>query len=199
MKKGVIAVFDFDGTLTKKDSVIEFAKHCVGKQRLFGGMMKSLPWILAWKFRILDGGKAKLHLFSSLYKGMEYSAFRRRCNDFISNVEEFQREDVVDKLHRHLQAGHRVFIVSASIREWILPWAMNQGVKETNVIGTGMEVDTEGIITGRFSTPNCKGVEKVRRLKSVVTDLEEYEVYAYGDSAGDLQMLAIADHPEMIK
>lgn len=130
---------------------------------------------------------------------MEYSAFRRRCNDFISNVEEFQREDVVDKLHRHLQAGHRVFIVSASIREWILPWAMNQGVKETNVIGTGMEVDTEGIITGRFSTPNCKGVEKVRRLKSVVTDLEEYEVYAYGDSAGDLQMLAIADHPEMIK
>lgn len=199
MKKGIIAVFDFDGTLTKKDTFIEFARHCVGWNRLLWGMIRCLPWLIVWKSKILDGGKVKQRLFSLLYKGMDFSTFQNYCNSFIPFIKDFERKEIVEKLNYHLHRHHKVYIISASINDWIAPWAFAQGLQEKNVIGTGIEVDNVGKLTGRFSTPNCRGMEKVRRLKEAEPDFPEHELFVYGDSSGDHELLTIADHPEIIK
>lgn len=61
------------------------------------------------------------------------------------------------------------------------------------VLGTKVEVDAAGCLTGRFATPNCYGPEKVRRIEAVWPHREQYDVSAFGDSRGDKEMLDYAD------
>lgn len=199
LKMEIIAVFDFDGTLTKKDTFIEFAKYVVGKRNLLFGILKNFLWLAMWKLKLLDGGKAKQRLFSSLFKGMSFSKFQKYCKDFASLIESFERQDMVSKLNYHIRANHKVYIISASIADWIAPWAQAQGVMEENILGTGVEIDTTGRITGLFSTPNCNGVEKVKRLREKEPDISVNKLYVYGDSSGDQPLFTIADHAERVK
>ena len=81
-------------------------------------------------------------------------------------------------------------MVSASVEEWILPWCLTIGI--THVIATRLEQEDK-ILTGRLSTKNCYGLEKVQRIKGVF-DLEGFStIYAYGDSVGDKELIDIAD------
>lgn len=189
-----IAVFDFDGTLTRKDSFIEFASHAVGWPRLLLGISVNFHSILAWKLRLMDGGQAKEKLFSWLFKGMPMSDFHRLCKSFVERIYKFERNHLIGRLHDHLHRGDKVIIVSASVPDWIIPWAVNYGIMEDDVIGTEVEVDDNGRLTGKFSTPNCNGPEKVNRLKERVPDLSDYEICVYGNSSGDKSLMEIADH-----
>jgi HAD superfamily phosphoserine phosphatase-like hydrolase len=90
---------------------------------------------------------------------------------------------------RHIENDDTVYIVTASMRDWVSFWAERYKV---TVIGTELEV-RDGRLTGRMATPNCRGAEKVARIKEVV-DLSGYsKIFAYGNSEGDREMLSIAD------
>ena len=82
-------------------------------------------------------------------------------------------------------------IVSASIDNWVLPFARVLGVKQ--VLGTQLELSRGDRLTGRFSTPNCYGPEKVRRLQTLFPQRTNYYLIAYGDSRGDRELLSFAD------
>ena len=69
----------------------------------------------------------------------------------------------------------------------------------SQVLATKMEVDKDGVLTGSFSTANCYGSEKVRRLMEVEPDRENYYLCAYGDSRGDKELLEFADKGLLIK
>jgi phosphatidylglycerophosphatase C len=65
------------------------------------------------------------------------------------------------------------------------------------VMGTECETDSRSQFTGSLVGANCRGPEKERRLREWLDGegFGSYVLYAYGDSAGDDQMLAMADHP----
>jgi len=89
---------------------------------------------------------------------------------------------------KQAQAGHaEVLIVSASIDYWVQPF-----FPEVKVVGTQVEVE-DGCLTGRFLTKNCYGQEKVNRILALYPHRNEYELIAFGDSAGDKELLAFAD------
>lgn len=77
------------------------------------------------------------------------------------------------------------------------PFCIRLGVP--NVIGTKVEVDSFGKLTGRFLTPNCYGQEKVCRLLEIEPNREEYILVAYGDSKGDKEMFEFADNAILVK
>lgn len=182
--------FDFDGTLTSKDSFLLFARHAVGLRRLLTGLVKSFVPLVKWKLRKISGSEAKEILFGKLYKGMARHEFESRCKSFASIIDRHLRSEVYEAFKLHLDQGSRVVIVSASIEDWIKPWAEKEG--EVKVIATEVETDREGRLTGRFKTPNCKGMEKIRRIREEVPDLDQYEIWAYGDSDADKPMLSMA-------
>ena len=112
----------------------------------------------------------------------------------------------VTLVHEALVAGAQVFIVSASIDNWVRPFFKVRGLDGVRVLGTQIEV-IDGRLTGKFKSNNCYGEEKVHRICEALTtttanaygtpslsfDRSQYEIEAFGDSRGDKEMLAFAD------
>lgn len=187
-----IAFFDFDGTITADDTFITFGKFALGKTGFAKKILQAAPWLILWKLGIISNFKAKEKLFGFIFKGMAADRFLCLCNEFIPEIEKSLRPETMQKLIVHQQKGDRVVIVSASIKDWIEPWARLHNINE--VLATEAEVDAQGRLSGRFSTLNCHGQEKVRRINLALGDLTGTDTFAYGDSRGDDAMLALAKH-----
>lgn len=186
-----IAVFDFDGTLTTKDTLLLFIRFAVGTRRFITGFLLFSPLIVLMKLRLYDNSLCKERLFSWFFRGMAHSEFAELGRRFAGRVTAVARTETTAALARHRQEGAAVYVISASIEEWVRPYCELLGVKE--VLATQVEVDADGQLTGRFATPNCYGAEKVKRLLAVEPDRDSYHLTAYGDSNGDAEMFAMAD------
>lgn len=194
-----LVVFDFDGTLTTRDSFMAFAQKSVGNTQLLRAVLRCVPYLTAWKFRLKAGGYAKEKLFAALYAGRPHKWMEKQGEFFASFIPEFERAEVVKALDEHISNGDEVYIVSASMPEWITPWATRHSIPASHVIGTLCDVNGNGIITGRFASPNCYGVQKVERLQQAVGNLTDFHIIVYGDSSGDKEIFAIANTKIKIK
>ncbi|SEK61904.1 HAD-IB family hydrolase [Parapedobacter koreensis] len=188
----IIAAFDFDGTITTKDSLLLFLLFRIGFFRLMANAVASSLYLVGYKLHLIPNYKAKEKLFGNFYKGVPIEAFDRRCVAFAEKLTKILRPEAVAKLNWHLKQGHEVVIISASIANWIIPWAVKNGIQ--HVLATKIEVHN-GLITGKFLSRNCYGPEKLSRFLEQYPDRDSYELYAYGDTEGDRELLAAADHP----
>ncbi len=192
-----VAVFDFDGTLTRKDTLLEFIKFACGNRRFYTGLLLYSPILVLMKLKFYPNWKAKQKFFSYFFKGMNYEKFKSLGESFVEVVEKIKREDLVIKLQEHIAEGHDVYVISASIEDWVKPWCEKFRIK--SVLGTKIEVDESGKITGSFLTKNCYGKEKVCRLIEIEPNRKDYILYAYGDSRGDKEILSFADKYMLVK
>lgn len=190
MKKR-LTIFDFDGTLIQKNSLFEFAKFAIGKRRCLLATIRSIPNIALWKLGLNTNSHAKESLIRRFYRGMGYSYLSQKGEEFALVINSMLRTDIYDKMIQYIHSGDRVIIISASLRFWIEPWARQNGIDM--VIATEPEINEQGLLTGRFATPNCHGTEKAMRLNSAIPDLHDYYITAYGDSAGDNAIFKLAD------
>jgi HAD superfamily hydrolase (TIGR01490 family) len=191
MKKETIAAFDFDGTITKKDTFIEFIKFTKGKFCFYAGFMLFSPLLIAMKLKLYPNWKTKEKIFSYFYKGVSVSEFNNWGIKFSSKINDLLRPKVIESLVFHKTQKHKIIIISASIENWIKPWA-NKAEIDT-VLATKIETDKNSVLTGKFSTKNCYGQEKVNRLLKEFPNRNEYKLVVYGDSKGDKKMLEFAD------
>ncbi len=189
--KYTIAAFDFDGTIINRDSMWGFMKKTHHPFSIIINLILAFPFLLLYKLKLLSNGKAKQLLFSRFYRNWPVDKFNTICMSFQSFVKQSIRPEVYQYLRDHLNAGHKVIIVSASAENWIIPWAKEEGVDA--VLATQLEVNTEGKLTGQFSSPNCYGKEKVKRILEKYPERDCYKLIAYGDSKGDFEMLQMAD------
>ena len=191
MKKYSIAVFDFDGTITKRDTFLDFIIFNVGFVRFMRGFIQALPEIVLYLLGRIPNGVPKIKMLTIFFKGMAEDEFIKRCRDYsLNRMDKIARVKIFEKIKRHKEQGHRLVIVSASIDEWIRPWAEKNGFEK--VIATKVGV-SNGAITGSFGSPNCYGEQKVESFLEQYPDREDYYLYAYGDSKGDRELLEIAD------
>lgn len=186
-----IVAFDFDGTLTKKDSFIEFIKFSRGKTIFY----LSLPYIVVvWslsKLKLITTHKAKEKIFTFFFKGISKIEFDNLCDDFICQINNILRDDSKSIIKDHLIKKRKVLIISASIENWIQPWATAIGID--SVLATQIEINSNGELTGRFSSLNCNKEEKVNRLLQVFPNIKEFHLTVYGDTQGDKALMKIAD------
>lgn len=186
--------FDFDGTLTRKDTLPIFMRHAIGLPRTISTFLRAMPAIAAWKLKRISNSEAKERLFSLAFKGMKVEEFREKGRTFASKISDIERPEVVAALREAAARGDNTAIVSASMGSWIRPWAEKHDF--IRVISTEPEVK-RGRLTGRFATPNCHGPEKRRRILEAFPELEtdrsKCHVEAWGDSSGDNEMFGLAD------
>lgn len=179
-----IAVFDFDKTLSTRDNVVPFFVAALGRTAVARGLLRSIPDVLCGR---RDAIKAHFVRALAGRDEQEVRALAARIADDV--IARHLRPDVVARVAWHQRRGDEVVIVSASFSWYLEPVAVHLNID--HVLATDLEV-ANGRLTGLLVGPNVRRAEKVRRLEAWL-DGAPAQIWAYGDNAGDRELLARAD------
>lgn len=183
-----LALFDFDGTLIDRDSMLAFVHHCRGSTRFALGMLWLSPMLVAHRLKLVAAERAKVIFLRHFLGGMSRAELSSAAASFADRIDSFLRPGALERVVWHRSQGHDVWVVSASLDLWLSPWMERQGI---NVLCTRGHFDGERF-TGALAGPNCNGPQKAAQIRQTL-DLSAYaRIYAYGDSSGDTEMFSLA-------
>lgn len=192
----VVAAFDFDGTLTKRDTLMPFLARCLGRRRFGWVLLKTFPWLAGHAVGLVQNHVAKQKLFVAALQGRSMLEIDSWADCWLAQDFPAQHHGwAMERLAWHQAQGHCCVIVSASPDIYLKKVALQ--LRVDGLICTEMDVQG-GHLTGLMRTPNCHGEQKVLRLQAWLSDrfgvdARGAELHAYGDTAGDKPMLRIAN------
>jgi phosphatidylglycerophosphatase C len=190
-----VAAFDFDGTLTRHDTLIPFLWCSLGPLKFLGCIVRSMPWLVAYALKLMSNHKAKARLLEVSLKGWTTAKAYQHADHFVQHeLPHMWHAEGMRELTQHQRAGHTTLLVTASPSIYMQQVAKRLGVD--GLLCTELQTTPEGVYSGHMLGPNCHGPEKVRRLQAWLaqhTTLEQDVVlHAYGDTRGDWPMLGMA-------
>lgn len=186
-----VALFDFDGTLTRRDTLLPFLRHCVGTAAFLCGLAGQASALFALATGRQSNEVVKQRVLRAYFEGWSAERLSRLGAEYaVERVPRLLRGRSMEILRWHLGQGHACYLVSASLDLYVEPWGLAQGFRQ--VLCSRLEVSSEGRVTGRLLGRNVYGPEKVARIREALDLGPGSVVYAYGDSRGDREMLALA-------
>ena len=196
-----VAAFDLDGTLTEGGSVVRWLSSVAGTLAVRREVLRHAVPLFAGAVRSgSSADDAKEELFVSVLKGRPVDDVARVSAAFAgAHLRRAVRPEVVSRLTEHLDRGHLVVVVSASPSLYVARIADALGAH--GAAATDLAVADDATLTGRYDGANCRGAEKLRKVRALVAELGVGEtgstrpLYAYGNSRGDLRLLSAADRP----
>jgi phosphatidylglycerophosphatase C len=183
-----VAAFDFDGTITRRDTLVPFLRRISGPGRFELALVTAAP-------AFARGGREafKVALLRRVLGGLPADEVAEEGRRYGRALAAGFRPEVVERIRWHQEHGHDVVIVSASLRAYLDPVVAHLGVD--GVCAVELAVGDDGRLTGEMVGPNCRGPEKVRRLTTWLDGDVPARLWAYGNSSGDRELLAAADEP----
>jgi phosphatidylglycerophosphatase C len=188
-----VAAFDFDGTLTRRDTLVPFLRRARG------------PWAIVRAAIAARGARGrdafKVALVGRLFRGWPAARLDALGRAYVPTLLGALRAESRERLEWHRHRGHAVVIVSASLGVYLRPLADRLGIDDA--LAVELVADGAGALTGEVvGGLNNRGPEKVARLEAWLDARfgpgADVELWAYGDSSGDAELLAIADHPTWV-
>ena len=157
-----LALFDFDGTITTKDTFTSFVKYYHGSVKFTAGFAFFSPLLVLMKLGVYDNELVKNMVFSYFFKGEDEHEFNEKCTRYCTEVlPNLIRDGAIEQINSHSENDDKIVIVSASPENWIIPWAKPMGI---HVIST-LVATKNGKLTGLLGSKNCYGPEKVVRIR----------------------------------
>jgi phosphatidylglycerophosphatase C len=193
-----MAIFDLDGTLVTRDSFLPFLVSYTVKRRRFWPLFAMPFWIGLYVARMISARTVKECLLTLFFSEEKKENIAQHAEHFCTTwAESHLRQDLIEKLREHQNAGHRVILVSASPDIYVPRIGIFLGINETVCTRVAWN---DNLCTGKINGPNCKGSEKIAMLSEYlqVNSLPECS-YAYGDSKSDLPILRWATHGYLVK
>ncbi|GHT80856.1 hypothetical protein FACS1894154_04700 [Betaproteobacteria bacterium] len=188
----VVAAFDFDGTITTRDTFLPFLIRACGRARVYAVLLRLGGEALRVWLGRSDRDRFKVLLLRRLLAGAAVANLMKSGIEHAKFILPWCRPAALERIRWHQEQGHRLVMVSASLNFYLEAVAAQLGFED--VLCTEM-LAVEGVCSGELKGENCRAAEKVKRLQGLLGALESCEIYAYGDSDGDTEMLASADHP----
>jgi len=191
-----VAAFDFDGTLTRADTLIPFLQRLCGTRTVVQALAAEFGTMARAAARLAGRDEAKAALLARLLAGRLLTDVRQVVDLYTDVVTTKQlRPDSIARVQWHRDQGHELVIVSASPELYVRPIA--ERLHFDDVLATRLEVDDGGRLTGRIDGANVRAQEKVRRIDEWLAG-RTVTLWAYGNSAGDIPMIERADVGEMV-
>lgn len=186
-----LVAFDFDGTLSFRDSFNAFLAWRSGPLRLALGLIALAPSCANYLLDH-DRGRLKGAAVRVFLRGLKQAELEAACDAFAHSSlgRRLIRPDAEQRWRDWRQRGAELVIVTASPEEVVAPFARRLGADR--LIGTRLRYGADGRVDGAFASENCRGPEKVARLKAAYGDAVRLAA-AYGDSSGDRELLELAD------
>lgn len=192
-RERVVAAFDFDGTLSSRDNFLRFIRVVAGRAAMARALVAAVPPMAAARRDPSRRDDAKAVVLRKTLAGQRESHLQDLGARFARGIiAHHLHPEVVARLDAHRAAGHELVLVSASLRYYLDPAAARLGIAA--VLATEMALAGDGRLTGEIAGANVRGPEKVARLDAWLAVGGPATVYAYGDSDGDAELLARADH-----
>lgn len=198
MKK--IAIFDIDYTITKKETLMEFFKYCVKKDiKNIKFLPRALYCGIMYSVKVYDEKMVKEN-FLKFIDGIEEKALEELVEDFYSErLTRILYNDAINMMKKLKSEGYDIYLISASPEFYINKFYK---IKEVDrIIGTKFKFD-KGKFIRQMDGFNCKGEEKVRRLKEFLKqeniEVDFKESYMFSDSLSDKPLLDLVGKPYLI-
>lgn len=194
--KRTLVLFDFDGTITIKDSLPHFIRYAVPAQKFYTTLALLSPQLVLFFLGLMSGEKMKEKILSGFFRGMKEWQLNETGKKFVDYMfnNNFFRDKMLERIKNYDRGSHEICIVSASPCIYMKPVADYFGA---NIISTELEF-INGIFSGRLKSPNCNGIQKAIRIKDKY-DLSRFnKIIAFGNSVGDNEMLGLADEKNYI-
>jgi phosphatidylglycerophosphatase C len=189
---GPVVAFDFDGTLTFRDSFIAFLAWRAGRLAFTAGLALSAPAFVAYGLH-RDRGRLKAAVARRFLGPVRRGQLEAEARRFVAErFDALIRPDALKCWRAWRDRGARLYIVTASPEVLVAPFAQRLGAD--GLIATRLAFDAEDRFAGALEGANCRGEEKVTRLRAALGPELRLEA-AYGDTGGDREMLALADSP----
>jgi len=189
----VLAVFDFDGTLTDRHTFWRYMRYVAGTNRFWLKLIPLLPKAFSVILGVTPLMQARLAFIACYLGGVSVEQEREHARHFVAqHLPRMLRPEALRRLQWHQSMGHVTALVSNSPENYLAPWGAAVGFDY--VCGTRLETENDRL-TGGVSGANCVGMEKVMRLRACLGNLDDFYIYAYGDSPGDDALLDIAHAP----
>ncbi len=193
----MVAAFDVDGTLTRRDCVTPFLRRVAGFRLVLA--IARHPVAVSRALLRRDNDRLK-ELACAALRGIDAAEVERRGEAFAREILDSPlRADTLARLRRHRELSHVVVLASASLEAYLASLGRLLGVD--GVVCTRLEIGPDGRLTGRLLGANCRGPEKARRVREWLgqAGLADAELWAYGDSHGDAELLSSADHAVWVR
>ena len=189
-----VAAFDFDGTLARRDTLVPFLRTVRGTPRVFAAVARGA-------LRTRDRDALKVAAIGHLFRGVPAGHLDDRGRAYVPTLVGLLRPEMVERVRWHQGEGHAVVIVSASLGAYLRPLAEHLGIDAA--LAVELVAGEGGRLTGALvGDLNTRGPQKVARLRAWVAQrygvATEFELWAYGDSGGDEELLALAAHPTWV-
>ncbi len=192
--KPIITAFDFDGTLTYRDSFLPFLHFLSGTPATLVNVFLETPHLMQYLSGQYNRQDLKEAFITRFLKGKSREEIQSFADPFaIKVLPGLLRPKSLECIAWHKKRGHRCVLISANLDIYLEPWARMNGFDD--VITSCVEFNAEDRVTGKLRGLNCRGHEKVRQLIKRLGPKENYILYAYGDSEGDRELLDLADYP----
>ncbi len=183
MKK--LYLFDFDGTLTYKDTMFMFLKF-YNPSKYAAQFLRYTPLFALVKLKLADPENVKKSFIASIIKNQsKYQIDKKAAEFFKINFPQIIRENALDFIQNIDKENTEAYIVSASLDIWVKPFSDHFGMK---LLATNAEFVND-IFTGNFASKNCNNQEKVIRIKEAINGEKYDKTIAFGDTSGDKPML----------
>lgn len=185
----VLALFDFDGTLTTRETLPDFLRFATPPRRLHvGRLLFALP-VLAYKLKLLPVHALRSLLVGYAFRGLPRSAVEEAGRRFaVTVLPALLRPEMQARLEAHRAQGDTIVVVSGGFDVYLAPWCEAQGLE---LVCSSLESDGDQL-TGCYAGAQCVADEKVRRVSERYDVAAYREVHAHGDTHEDHALLAIA-------
>lgn len=193
-EKQIVAAFDFDGTLTYHDSLLPFLTFIAGPVNTFFVIARKIPLLLGFLFGCVSRQQVKEGILKNFIGGVPAKLIQEKGKEFAQQeIGKLLKPEGINKLRWHQQQGHRCILVSANLDVYLQPWSLREGFHD--LLCSHLQINKNREMTGLLEGKNCRGAEKTKRLLELLGNRDNFILYAYGDSAGDKEMLQMADYP----
>jgi len=185
-----LALFDFDGTLTTRETFPDFMRYAVARPRLLVGGVLLAPVVFGYRRGWVAGNPTRASIVQVGLRGVDAARLRAQGDAFARDrLPAVLRPEAMARLAWHRERGDRVVVVSGGLDVYLAPWCAAQGVE----LLCSVLAERDGRITG-YAGAQCIGEEKVRRVRALCDPQAYAAIHAYGDTHEDLAMLAMAHH-----
>jgi len=190
-----IVFFDFDGTLTSRDSLLPYLYQVVGFKTFVIGAIQLIPVLMGYIVGLVRNDVAKQAVLRKFLTGYDLDKLYEIGEDYASGrLNKILRPLMIERLNWHKNKGHCCVLVSASLDVYLKKWSSENGFDY--LISSSLQADHNGVVSGYLKGKNCHGEEKVYQINQwcEINNIKCLETYGYGDSNADMPMLRLLDH-----